>query len=86
MTVLINLRDVRRARNIKQDELAQAVGVRQSMISGIETGRVNASLPVAQRIARHLGVPLDALVGEEQSEQPVEQPVEQPAGAESVNA
>lgn len=82
MTVLINLRDVRRARNIKQDELAQAVGVRQSMISGIETGRVNASLPVAQKIAKHLGVPLDALVGEEQSEQPVEQP----ADAESVNA
>lgn len=69
MTVLINLREVRRARNIKQDELAQAVGVRQSMISGIETGRVNASLPVAQKIAKHLGVPLDALVGEEQSEQ-----------------
>lgn len=78
MTVLINLREMRRAKNIKQDELAQAVGVRQSMISGIETGRVNASLPVAQRIARHLGVPLDALVGEEQSEQP--------AAAESVNA
>lgn len=78
MTVLINLREVRRARNIKQDELAQAVGVRQSMISGIETGRVNASLPVAQKIARHLGVPLDALVGEEQSEQA--------AGAEPVNA
>lgn len=78
MTVLINLREVRRERNIKQDELAQAVGVRQSMISGIETGRVNASLPVAQKIARHLGVPLDALVGEEQSVQP--------AGAESVNA
>lgn len=82
MTVLINLREMRRAKNIKQDELAQAVGVRQSMISGIETGRVNASLPVAQKIARHLGVPLDALVGEEQSEQPVEQA----AGAESVNA
>lgn len=75
MTVLINLREVRRERNIKQDELAQAVGVRQSMISGIETGRVNASLPVAQKIARHLGVSLDALVGEE--------PVEQPAGLES---
>jgi DNA-binding XRE family transcriptional regulator len=82
MTVLINLREMRRAKNIKQDELAQAVGVRQSMISGIETGRVNASLPVAQKIARHLGVPLDALVGEEQSEQSVEQA----AGAESVNA
>ena len=27
------------------------------MISGIETGRVNASLPVAQKIAKHLGVP-----------------------------
>lgn len=78
MTVLINLREVRRARNIKQDELAQAVGVRQSMISGIETGRVNASLPVAQKIAKHLGVPLDALVGEEQSEQA--------PSAESVNA
>lgn len=74
MTVLINLREMRRAKNIKQDELAHAVGVRQSMISGIETGRVNASLPVAQKIARHLGVPLDALVGEEQNEQPVEQP------------
>jgi len=72
MTVLINLREVRRARNIKQDELAQAVGVRQSMISGIETGRVNASLPVAQKIAKHLGVPLDALVGEEQDAQAAE--------------
>lgn len=81
MTVLINLREVRRAKNIKQDELARAAGVRQSMISGIETGRVNASLPVAQRIAKHLGVPLDALVGEEQGEQ-----AEQPVGAESVNA
>lgn len=69
MTVLVNLRSVRRDKGIKQDELASAVGVRQSMISGIETGRVNASLPVAQKIAKHLGVPLDALVSEEQSEQ-----------------
>ena len=75
MTVLSNLRTLRREKNISQDELAVAVGVRQSMISGIETGRVNASLPVAQKIAKHLGVPLDALVGEEQAEPVAEEPI-----------
>ena len=75
MTVLANLRTLRKDKGIKQDELAAAVGVRQSMISGIETGRVNASLPVAQKIARHLGVPLDALVGEETEQAAVPEPV-----------
>lgn len=83
MTMLMNLRGLRREKGIKQEDLAAAVGVRQSMISGIETGRVNASLPVAQKIARHLGVPLDALVGEE-SEQT--EPAGQTHTPEPVNA
>ena len=65
MTVLINLREVRRARNIKQDELAQAVGVRQSMISGIETGRVNVKAKTCERLGfagRGEGIVAEAVV------------------------
>jgi transcriptional regulator with XRE-family HTH domain len=57
-----NLRALREKQNISQEELAQAIGVRQSTISEIERGNRTPSLPVANRLAEKLGVSLDALI------------------------
>lgn len=46
---------LRRARHVTQEELGQAVGVTRQTIISLETGRYNASLRLAHRIARYFG-------------------------------
>jgi transcriptional regulator with XRE-family HTH domain len=57
-----NVRALREKNNLSQEELAQAIGLRQSMISEIERGNRTPSLPVVGRIAETFGVSLDELV------------------------
>ena len=45
------IKDLRKARSITQDELANAVGVTRQTIISLENGRYNASLTLAHRIA-----------------------------------
>jgi transcriptional regulator with XRE-family HTH domain len=65
-----NLRALREKQNISQEELAQAIGVRQSTISEIERGNRTPSLPVANRLAEKLGVSLDALINGSVAQEP----------------
>lgn len=54
--------EVRRLRTINklsQAELAAAVGVSRQTINAIETGRYEPSLPLAAKIARHFGLPIE---------------------------
>ena len=49
----------RKARNMKQEELAELVGVRRETISRLEKGQYNPSLRLAYDIAKVFGVPIE---------------------------
>jgi transcriptional regulator with XRE-family HTH domain len=50
-----NLRRLRLARDLSQDELADSAGVRQALVSAIEVGTANPTLDSLERIAVALG-------------------------------
>lgn len=47
-----NIKNLRKAHNITQDELAGAVGVTRQTIISLENGKYNASLQLAYKIAK----------------------------------
>lgn len=55
MNIGENIKKIRTKAGLTQDELAQAVGVHQSMIGLIETGRKLPSLMLAIDIAKTCG-------------------------------
>lgn len=61
---MLRIREIRRAKDISQEELARAVGISQSLVSDVEKNKTNPSLGVFVRIARYLGCSLDELVGD----------------------
>ena len=50
---------LRKARRISQAELADAVGVTRQTIISLESGRYNASLLLAHKIARYFGLTIE---------------------------
>lgn len=58
------LRRLRRARDLTLDEVARLAGCSESMVSKIETGRVNPSLNIMRGLAAALGVNMAALFEE----------------------
>ena len=46
------IEEIRRARGIRQEELAREIGVSRQTISSLENGRYNPSILLAFRIAR----------------------------------
>ena len=54
MAVTNNLKDIRKKRNLNQEDLAQGTGTCSKSISRIECGTRNASLEVALRMAKYL--------------------------------
>ena len=55
----MTLKEIRLKRQIKQAELAQAVGVQQVLISVIETGAVVPNPTLKRKIEQYLGEPVD---------------------------
>ena len=53
------IRELRKARKLSQEELADAVGTTRQTITSIETGKYIASLPLAYRIAREFGLRIE---------------------------
>ena len=51
-----NVKRIREAQDLAQDELAHRAEVHVTYLSGIENGRRNITLKVLERIARALGV------------------------------
>ena len=61
MAVATNLKQVRRERNLLQEDLAIAIGSCGRTIGRIERGERNASLELALRLARYLDIPVEEL-------------------------
>jgi putative transcriptional regulator len=59
------LRDLRAQRAWSQADLAERLGVSRQSVNAIETGKYDPSLPLAFRIARIFGQPIEAIFGEE---------------------
>ncbi len=59
--VEVRLREVRTRLGLSQEKLARAVGVTRQTIIAIERGRYLPSLPLALKLAAHLGVPVEEL-------------------------
>jgi len=55
------LRVLRAERNWSQAELADRLGVARQSVNAIETGKFDPSLPLAFRIARLFGQPVEAI-------------------------
>ena len=54
-----NIRALRKAGKLSQEELALAVGTTRQTITSIEVGKYTASLPLAYKIARYFGLTIE---------------------------
>ena len=55
------LRELRDARGWSQGELAERLDVSRQTINALETGKYDPSLPLAFRIARLFGTPIESI-------------------------
>ena len=53
------IRELRKARKLSQEELAEAVGTTRQTITSIEVGKYIASLPLAYKIVRYFGLTIE---------------------------
>lgn len=53
------IKELRKARKLSQEELAEAVGTTRQTITSIEVGRYTASLPLAYKISRFFGLTIE---------------------------
>lgn len=56
-----HIQSLRSERRVTQQELADAVGVTRQTIFSLESGRYNASLALAHRLARYFGTTIEEL-------------------------
>lgn len=55
------LRVLRAERNWSQTDLGERVGVSRQAVTAIETGKYDPSLPLALKLARLFGLPVEAI-------------------------
>ena len=58
------LKVLRAERDWSQADLAEALGVSRQTVNALETGRYDPSLPLAFRIARVFGQPIESIFSE----------------------
>ena len=51
--------EIRKAKGIRQEDFAKAMGVSRQTISSLETGRYNPSIFLAYNIARYFGMTIE---------------------------
>ena len=66
------LKVLRAERDWSQAELAERLEVSRQTVNAIETGRYDPSLPLAFKIARVFGQPIEQIFSDEQPAAPVE--------------
>lgn len=61
--------EIRKAKGIRQEDFAKAMGVSRQTISSLETGRYNPSINLAYKIAKYFGMIIEEVfIFEEDSE------------------
>ena len=55
------LEELRKQRGVRQEDLAQALGVSRQTVISLEKGKYNPSLSLAFRLARYFGMPIEAI-------------------------
>ena len=55
------LEELRKERGIRQEDLAQALGVSRQTVISLEKGKYNPSLALAFRLARYFGLPIEEI-------------------------
>lgn len=55
------LEELRRQHAIRQEDLAQALGVSRQTVISLEKGKYNPSLALAFKLARYFGLPIEAI-------------------------
>ncbi|OUQ21930.1 transcriptional regulator [Lachnoclostridium sp. An14] len=63
------IQELRKERRIRQEDLAEAVGVTRQTIISLENGRYNASLLLAHRIAAYFGLTIEEVFLFDEEEQ-----------------
>ena len=53
------IEEIRKAKNIRQEDFAHALGVSRQTISSLETGRYNPSIQLAYKIARYFDLTIE---------------------------
>lgn len=64
------LEEIRKARGLRQEELARALSVSRQTISSLEKGRYNPSILLAFKIARYFGLSIEEIFIYEEEEEP----------------
>ena len=55
------LEELRKQRAIRQEDLAQALGVSRQTVISLEKGKYNPSLALAFKLARYFGLPIESI-------------------------
>ena len=55
------LEELRKQRGIRQEDLAQALGVSRQTVISLEKGKYNPSLALAFKLARYFGMTIEAI-------------------------
>ena len=63
------LEELRRARGLRQEELAEALSVTRQTIGSLENGRYNPSITLAFKIARFFGLSIEEVFIYEESDE-----------------
>ena len=53
------IEEIRKGKNIRQEDFARALGVSRQTISSLETGRYNPSIQLAYKIARYFDLTIE---------------------------
>ena len=60
------LAELRKEQGLTQQQLADSLGVSQQSVAAYEVGRLRIAVSILPRLARLLGVSIEALIGEEE--------------------
>ena len=55
------LEALRKEKGVRQEDLAQALGVSRQTVISLEKGKYNPSLALAFRLARYFGMPIESI-------------------------
>ena len=62
------IEEIRKARDVNQEELAKALGVSRQTISSLENGRYNPSVELAYKLSKYFGMTIEEVFIFEEAE------------------